>query len=287
MKYAIFGPAAVLSGLLVLAASGAIAQDSGATQESDPIVARVNGAPVHQSELITAARQLPAQYQATMDQVLPILLERLIDLRLIGEAGRAEGLAEDAQVKSRVQQAENRIIGEIYLEQQVSAQVTDERIRGRYEEIVESTPPSEEIKARHILLKTEQEARDTINALDTGVAFVELAEERSTGPSASKGGDLGYFTADQMVAPFSEAAFAMEPGSYSKEPVETQFGFHVILVEDRRKKEPPTFDDLEGQIREELAGQAVKDLVQGLREKAEIEIEPLDNVMGAMTGEDG
>ena len=267
MKYAIFGPAAVLSGLLVLAASGAIAQDSGATQESDPIVARVNGAPVHQSELITAARQLPAQYQATMDQVLPILLERLIDLRLIGEAGRAEGLAEDAQVKSRVQQAENRIIGEIYLEQQVTAQVTDERIRGRYEEIVESTPPSEEIKARHILLKTEQ--------------------ERSTGPSASKGGDLGYFTADQMVAPFSEAAFAMEPGSYSKEPVETQFGFHVILVEDRRKKEPPTFDDLEGQIREELAGQAVKDLVQGLREKAEIEIEPLDNVMGAMTGEDG
>ena len=287
MKYAIFGPAAILSGLLVLAAAGAVAQDSGATQESDPVVARVNGAPLHQSELIAAARQLPPQYQASMDQVLPILLERLIDMRLIGEAGRAEGLAEDAQVKSRVQEAENRIIGEIYLEQKVASRVTDERIRGRYDEIVESTPASEEIKARHILLKTEQEARDTIDALDSGVDFVELAEERSTGPSASKGGDLGYFTVDQMVAPFAEAAFAMEPGSYSKEPVETQFGFHVILVEDRRSKQPPNFDELEGQIREELANQAVKDLVQGLRENAEIAVEPLDGVMGAMTGEEG
>ena len=145
-------------------------------------------------------------------------------------------------------------------------------------------PAEEEVRARHILLETSEDAVAVIGELDAGGDFVALAKERSTGPSAPQGGDLGYFSAEQMVGPFAEAAFALEPGSHSAEPVETRFGFHVIMVEDRRTKPVPSFEEMEPQIREELSGQAVQDVLLGLREGAEIETEDLDGVVEAVSG---
>lgn len=285
MRIAKFWPAVALSGLLALGAWGSLAPASKAQEgEDDAVVARVNGQPLYQSELLTALKELPAQYKANLDQVIPILVERMIDLRLIGEAGRADGLAEDEKVKTMVAAAERQIISEIYLERQLALRVPDEKVRARYDETIAATPPVDEVRARHILLKTEEEAVAVIEELDAGGDFIALAKERSTGPSGPQGGDLGFFTAEQMVAPFAEAAFAMEPDRHSEQPVETRFGFHVIKVEDRRTKPAPTFEEMEPQIREELSGQAVQEVLAALREGAEIETESLDGVMEAVGG---
>ena len=286
MKTAKFWSVAALSGLLAAGAWGTLAAPSLAQEgEDDAVIARVDGQPLYQSELLDALQDLPAQYQANPAQVIPVLVERMIDLRLIGKAARADGLVEDEQVKAMVAAAERQIISEVYLERQLALRVPAEKVRAQDDETVAAMPPAEEVRARHILLKTPEDAVAVIEELDAGGDFVALAKERSTGPSAPQGGDLGYFSAEQMVGPFAEAAFAMEPGTHSAEPVETRFGFHVIKVEDRRAKAVPTFEEMEPQIREELSGQAVQAVLQGLREGAEIETENLDGVMEAISGD--
>lgn len=282
MKFARLLSTAALGGLLALGGGGILAPASMAQEGADDaVIARVDGEALYQSELLAALKDLPAQYQANTAQVVPILVQRLIDLRLIGKAARAEGLTEDDQVKAMVAAAERQIISEIYLERQLAERVPAEKVRARYDETVAAMPAADEVRARHILLETQEEAVTVIEELDAGGDFVALAKERSTGPSGPNGGDLGYFAAEQMVGPFAEAAFAMEPGSHSAEPVETRFGFHVIMVEDRRTKAVPTFEEMEPQIREEMSGQAVQEVLAGLRDGAEVETETetLEGVM--------
>jgi peptidyl-prolyl cis-trans isomerase C len=248
------------------------AQDTTAGGSEDPVVARVNGEALHQSDLMRMAESLPPQYQANLAQILPMLLERLIDLELVGKAGRDAGLADDAVVKQRLVEAETEVIREVYLERLVAEKVTDETVKGRYEVNIAANPPKEERRARHILLENKEDAQAVIEELKGGADFATLAQDRSTGPSGPQGGDLGYFTPEQMVPEFAEVAFALEPGSYSKEPVETQFGFHVIMVEDSRMSAPPALAEMEGQIREELTAEVVGELLVELRSGAEIEV---------------
>ena len=285
MKTARFWSVAVLAGLLAAGAWGTLAPPVMAQEGADDaVIARVDGQPLYQSELLEALNDLPAQYQANPAQVIPVLVQRMIDMRLIDEAARANGLVEDEEVKAMVAAAERQIITEVYLERQLALRVPDEKVRAQYDETVAAMPAEEEVRARHILLETSEDAVAVIGELDAGGDFVALAKERSTGPSAPQGGDLGYFSAEQMVGPFAEAAFALEPGSHSAEPVETRFGFHVIMVEDRRTKPVPRCEEMEPQIREELSGQAVQDVLLGLREGAEIETEDLDGVVEAVSG---
>ncbi len=150
--------------------------------------------------------------------------------------------------------------------------VTDEALKDQYEAFLEANPPQPEVSARHILLKEEAEAKAAIVALDGGADFAELARERSTGPSGPNGGDLGFFTKEQMVPEFAEVAFAMEPGSHSEEPVQTQFGWHVIKVEARRDSQPPAFEEMADQLRDEASRAAVTEVLSGLREAAAVEI---------------
>jgi peptidyl-prolyl cis-trans isomerase C len=154
-------------------------------------------------------------------------------------------------------------------------------VAARYETFLEENPPKQEIKARHILLENEEDAKAVIEALDGGADFAELAKERSTGPSGANGGDLGFFTADMMVADFSDAAFALEPGSYSAEPVQTQFGWHVILVEETREGAQPPLDEVREQLVAELQTQAVQEMLTELRAAAGVE--NLRDPDGAMT----
>jgi len=241
-------------------------------QAEDPVVARVNGTEIRQSAILEMAGRLPAQYQANLQAVLPLLVERAVDFQLLSDAGRGEGLAGDDEVKNRLARAESNIIRDVYLERQIDERLTDERVVARYEKMIEESPPAQEIRARHILLENEEDARAVIAQLDEGADFAELAKEKSTGPSGEQGGDLGYFQAEQMVPEFSEAAFALEPGSYSAEPVQTQFGFHVIKVEDSRIPDPPPFEELEPEIRRSLTAEVVDEVVSNLREGADIEI---------------
>lgn len=264
--------AAALAVAIGSAAYGLAGANRADAESHDPVVARVNGNPVYQSEVMKAAQSLPPQYQANLTQILPILIDRMIDLQLLGEAGRAAGLADDAVVKERMVAAETEVIREVYLERLLDEKVTDAKVESRYKENLAANPPEEERRARHILLESEEDARAVIVELDGGADFATLAADRSTGPSAAQGGDLGYFTVDQMVPEFAEVAFALEPGSYSSEPVQTQFGFHVIKVEDSRQTTPPTLEEMDGEIREELAAEAVQGLLAELRSKAEIEV---------------
>ena len=152
--------------------------------------------------------------------------------------------------------------------------VTDADIKARYEKEVAATPTEEEVSARHILVKTEEEAKAIIAELDTGKDFSELAKEKSTGPSAAQGGDLGFFTKGRMVPEFEAVAFALKPGEYAKEPVKTQFGWHVIKLEDRRQAAPPAFEEVADQVRQVVMRERYGDLIKEAR--GEVEIEVLD-----------
>lgn len=266
-RFAAAGFCLVLS-LMPLAAS---AQDK---DQDDPLVATVNGAPIHRSDVLRAASALPPQYQAQLEQIFPALVERLVDFKLLAEAADAAGLAKDEEVKRRLAELREDVMREVYLERQIAERIDDASLRARYETFLEQNPGKAEIHARHILVEDEATAKEVIAELDKGTDFAELAKERSTGPSSARGGDLGFFTADQMVPEFSEQAFALNDGQHSEKPVQTQFGWHVIKVEERRTSAQPTFEAVEEQLREDLSRDAIGTVLNDLRAGAEIEIIP-------------
>ena len=248
----------------------ATAQDSAAGE--DPAVATVNGEPILRSEVLAAASNLPAQYQGQLAALYPLLVQRLVDMKLLGLAAEAAGLAGDAEVERRLDRQRSAIMREVYVERMVEETATEAALKARYETFIEENPAEGEVSARHILLENEADAQKVIADLDAGGVFADLARERSKGPSSGQGGDLGFFTKADMVPEFSEAAFALEPGQYTKEPVQTQFGWHVILVEDRRSQEAPSFEEMENQLRSKLAEETVREAISALRADATIEM---------------
>ncbi len=261
--------AAGLAVALALAAQAAVAQEPAA---EDPVVATVNGDDVLRSEVLETAEQLPPQYRQQIDAVFPLLLQRTIDLRLIGAAAEAGGLEDDPAVKQRLEEIRGAVMREVYVEQQVAARVSEDMVKERYDAFVEANPPKPEVHARHILVEEEAKAQELIVKLDEGADFAELAKEHSIGPSGAQGGDLDYFTKEQMVPAFADAAFAMDKGTYSKEPVQTEFGWHIIEILDRRELPPPPFEEVEEQLFEELSQEAVQAILTELRDGAEIKI---------------
>ena len=154
----------------------------------------------------------------------------------------------------------------------VDEKITEAELKAFYDKEVGSKPAEKEVKARHILLKEEKEALDVIKELDGGADFAELAKKKSTGPSGPRGGDLGFFGKGQMVPAFEAAAFALDKGAYTKTPVKTQFGYHVVLVEDAREAPKPSFDETKGNIRRVLAEQKFSEILNDLKAKAKIDV---------------
>lgn len=269
-------PAACLAAALLLTSQGALAQETASegsdAAAEDPVVARVNGEDVLRSQVEETAKQLPPQYQQQLDAIFPMLLERTIDLRLLSGAAEAADLGKDAEVQKRLAEIRVAVMREVYLEQQVAERVSEEMLKERYQAFLEANPPEAEVHARHILVEEEAKARELITQLDGGADFAELAKEHSIGPSGAQGGDLDYFTKEQMVPAFADAAFALEKGNHSVDPVKTEFGWHVIEVLDRREIAPPKFEEVEQQLFEELSQQAVQDILTDLRDGAEVEI---------------
>ena len=166
----------------------------------------------------------------------------------------------------------DRTLHNDYFKTQVVDGMTDADVRARYDQEVAATPPEKEVKARHILVDSEEQAKAVIGELDEGKDFIELAKEKSTGPSGPQGGDLGYFGRGRMVPEFEEAAFALEPGTYTKEPVKSQFGWHIIKVDDVRDVAPPPFEQVADQIRRVLLQERYLALVTEAREAANVEV---------------
>ena len=251
--------------------SHAMAQDSAGGSDPDGIVAVVNGEELTRSDLEASHAGLPEQYRhMPVDAIYDPLLDRLVDGELLLQAAETDSLAEDPEVAAAIARARADTLRQAYLSRAIEARATDEKLRAAYEQMRAQPGFSfEEVKARHILLENEDEAIEIIAQLADGGDFVELAKEHSTGPSGSRGGDLGYFRRDAMVTEFADAAFTMEPGSFSEEPVKTDFGWHVILVEDKRVVEP-SFEETEPNLRNQLSNQLINEIVAELREGAEI-----------------
>lgn len=284
MRYRYLG-AATLAALLGVAGYGILAQDQGGSpaapaeeaqpatgdQSGDPVVATVNGETLRRSDVIASARSLPPQYQQQIDKLFPALVERLIDLRLLTAEAKKEGLEHDSEVEDKVSRYREQAMRETMIDRYLRDRVTDEKVKARYDEIVKATPPEEEVHARHILVDSEDKAKEIIKKLDAGEKFEDLAKASSSDGTAQNGGDLGYFTKDQMVPEFADAAFALKSGEYTKTPVKTEFGWHVIRVDDRRTKPAPTLDEVRGQIEQDLARTAIAERVTALRKDARIE----------------
>jgi peptidyl-prolyl cis-trans isomerase C len=264
----------VLAPALVFVASAHLAgaQTASRAIEGDPVVAAVDGKEIHLSEVVEAQRGLPEQYrQAPFEVIFPTMLERLNDHQLVVAEGRKAGLQNDASVKQRVMQLEDRVIREAYLVRHVDKAVTEEMLRERYDVFTKETPAEEEVRARHILLESEEEAKTVIEQIKGGIDFAEVAKEKSTGPSAAQGGDIGYFNRNSVVPEFAEVAFGLQPGEMSDAPVKTAFGWHVVKVEDRRIADPPSFEEARERLAAEASEEAVVALITSLRGAAAIE----------------
>lgn len=246
--------------------------------EEDLVMAKVNGQEIHKSDVMRELAALPPQLQQIpVEQIYPQLLDRMIDAKLLLAEGYAAKVNETPDFKERMKHAEERIITDLALRQKIKPMVTDEKVKNLYDEIVKKSPQEEEIKARHILVKSEKEAKDIIEQLGKGGDFNKLASDKSTDTaSATQGGDLGYFTKKAMVPEFANAAFALKPGEYTKTPVKSSFGYHVIKVDDVRKAKPVEFDKVKPQLEAKLSDQMANEYVEGVKKNAKIERFGLD-----------
>lgn len=267
---------AVIAFILSAPVAG-FAQSPASKSDADPVVAKVNGETIRRSEVLQTQKLLPAQYRGLpLEQIYPLLLDEMIDSRLATAEARRLKLQNDPQVKRRIASAEDQILRDAYFDREVTKILTDQELRKRYEEIIASMPKQEEIRARHIVVKTKEEAEAIIKQLQAGGDFAAIAKEKSMDGSKDEGGDLGYFTKDAVVPPFWAAADALKPGEITKTPVETEYGWHVIQVEDRRAVQPPPFDSVREQLYNQLSRQVIADQLEKLRSKAKVERFNLD-----------
>lgn len=258
---------------VVLAAALLAGSSLSALAQDDAVVATVNGENITQSELTLAENDLDPQFgQLPPEQKKAAALSALIEIRLMAKKAEADGLADKPEFKQRMDFLRQRALHSAVVEDEVAKGVTDEEIKARYDKEIAAQPAVNEVHARHILVKTKEEADAVIKQLDDGGNFEEIAKEKSTDGAAAQGGDLGYFGPGQMVPEFEKAAFALEPGQYTKEPVQTQFGFHVIKVEDKRQQQPPAFEQVKDQVRSLLLRDKYVALVRDLRGSADVEI---------------
>jgi peptidyl-prolyl cis-trans isomerase C len=239
--------------------------------EEDAVVARVNGVDIRQSDLAFAEEEIGGNMPTIPpEQKRDYLVNYLVDVIVLSQAAEKQKLADRADVKRRLAFDHNRLLMEALLQDAGKASLSDDAERKVYEEAVKQVKNEEEVHARHILVPTEDEAKAILAQLKGGADFATLAKEKSKDPGAAEGGDLGYFTKEQMVPEFAEVAFKLGKGQLS-DPVKTQFGWHVIKVEDKRIRPTPTFEQVKPQIENYVAHRAQAELVENLRKSATVE----------------
>lgn len=265
--------AAVAACCLLPAAFGFTAHAQDVAADVDRLVATVNGSEIRQSDLTMMYQELPEQYrQLPREMLFQQLLDQLIVRKLLAAKARDEGLAEAPDVERRLAFAEDGVLQQVYAVHYIDQVLTDDKLRAAYDQMVSDLGGQEEVNARHILVETEAEAKQLIEAVDGGADFAALAAEHSTGPSGKDGGSLGWFAAEQMVPEFSEAAFALKIGEVTAAPVQTQFGWHVIKVEDRRAQDPPSFEESRTDLRRAEANELIGGMMDEVRENADVRI---------------
>ena len=239
--------------------------------DEDPVVARVNGVDIRQSDLAFAEEEIGGNMPTIPpEQKRDYLINYLVDVIVLSQAAEKQKLGDRPDVKRRLAFDHNRLLMESLLQDAGKSALSDEAERKVYDEAVKQVKNEEEVHARHILVPTEDEAKAILAQLKGGADFAALAKEKSKDPGAAEGGDLGYFTKEQMVPEFAEVAFKLGKGQLS-DPVKTQFGWHIIKVEDKRTRPTPTFEQVKPQIENYVAHRAQAEMVENLRKSATVE----------------
>lgn len=256
---------AILAGAISVAASTGFADDK-------KVLAKIGDVEITEGEVKMAGIDLDPQFaKLPPEQKRLAAIAALIDIKAMAIKGGEAKLDQTDTFKTRMAFLQDRALHNAYFETEIINKITDADVRARFDKEIASTPPQNEIRARHILVKTVEEAQDVIKKLDEGASFEDLAKEKSTDGAAAQGGDLGYFGEGQMVPEFEKAAMALEIGAYTKTPVQTQFGFHVVKVEDKRAKQPPEFEKVKGQVKDILLQESYVTRVKAIRDELKVE----------------
>jgi peptidyl-prolyl cis-trans isomerase C len=258
----------------VLPPAPATAQTAAAGQT----VATVNGEAVTREDVVRMFQDLgPRAQQQGFDVLFPYIREEVIGRRLLSEEARANDVQDVPEVQQRLRDMEAEVLFNYYVVQKAEERVTDAEIQAAYDEWAAQQPEGEELKLSHILVQTEEEAREVIQLVTDGEPFADLARERSldTG-SGSEGGDLGWRRRGELVAPFEEAAFALEPNTFTSTPVQTQFGWHVILLEDRRDAQAPPLEQVREPLMQQLVREEIPEVIRDAIAEANVQRFDLD-----------
>ncbi|MSP29914.1 MAG: peptidylprolyl isomerase [Acetobacteraceae bacterium] len=239
---------------------------------ANPVVARVEGLEIRMSDVSEAAQSLPEQLRGMPQATLfPMLVDQLVDARALAVHARKVGLDKQGDVRQLMEAAAERALQSAFVAREIGPQVNEVAVRARYDREIVGKPGAEEVHARHILVATEDEAKKIIQELKKGGGFAALAKQHSSDPGAQQGGDLGFFKKDDMVPEFAGAAFALKPGEFTQIPVKTQFGFHVIKLEERRASAALSFEDLREELRQKMIQDAYQKLSQTARAGVRVE----------------
>ena len=262
---------ALLLALPVVSACSKNPSSEAPTTGSGPVIARVNGVDIRESDLALAEEDLGAEVQAASPEAKrEHLIAYLADMIMVAQAADKKKLADNPDFQRRLAFMRTKLLMGFELQEEAKAALSDEALHQTYDDAVRSMGGQEEVRARHILVDSEDEAKAVLDQLKAGGDFATLAKDKSKDPGAAAGGDLGYFTKEQVVPEFAEVAFKMYPGQVSN-PVKTQFGWHIIKVEDKRTRKPPEFERVKDQIETYLARKAQSDFIAKLRQTAKIE----------------
>ncbi len=268
-----FSALSLRASVLGIAAAAMLFTAVPARSQDDPLIAKVNGVEIRQSDLTMAeedlAGNIPPQIQG--DAKKDYLVAYLTDVILVAKAAEAKKVQDSKEFKSRLAYTRNKLLMESLLQSEAKAAVTPDATKKVYEDAVKQMGDEQEVRARHILVPSEDEAKAILAELKKGTDFAELAKQKSKDPgAAAEGGDLGYFTKEQMVPEFAEVAFKLDKGQIS-DPVKSQFGWHIIKVEDKRKKPAPDFAQVKDQVETYVQRKAQADFITKIREGAKVE----------------
>lgn len=238
---------------------------------ADPVVASVEGHLIYLSDLGEASKTLPENLRGMpFNSLYPVLLDRMVDHEALVMMAERKGLEQKKSVQREIQAATDRILEGAYLGEVAAPQVTEQAIQARYNQEYANRSATEEVRARHILVTTEAEARKVLADLKNGADFATIARVLSKDPDAVKGGDLGFFRREQVWPGFADVAFSLQPGQVAPNPIKNEFGWHVIKVEERRLVAPPTFSEIHDQLRQEILAAAVQKAIANARSQLAI-----------------
>lgn len=247
------------------------AQEAAKAPTPDTAIATVNGEAITLADLVSVRADLPQQYQSLPDEALyDGIRQQLVDQKLLEQEAEKTGLAEDPAIARALALQHQSLLANFYLRRKLNEGLTDAAVEAAYKERYADAPPVQEVRASHILVATEEEAKKLHDELAAGADFAALAAEHGTDGTKTNGGDLGFFTRETMVPEFADAAFALEVGQLS-EPVKSQFGWHLIKVTDKRDKPAPSIDEVRDEIKGALASEIAQKVLADLRAGATVD----------------